>query len=264
MRWLASALICAALFAAGAGDAAKTKKPPKGHFGSEWVGADGDMRRPSLHLWVEPPRDDAAIYRAAQYDWKRSSIQVGPYPAAALKADQEGVVDLKLMVDAMGKPTDCHIIKGSGVAELDAHACPQLLRHAQFYPALGSDGQRIGREVSVSLSYILKLYVSVPAMTNFADQPRKPALPLNPITLETIGITDAHKAKIDNYAIAADVAIGADANPTSCLLTAPTLDDAIDAMVCDRLMQLGYKAASKWNGEAVADIVRVSLPLRQR
>jgi protein TonB len=58
-----------------------------------------------------------------------------PYPAADAKARHEGVVVLKVLVDAEGHPAEAKITRGSGYEGLDATARDWILKKWRFEPA---------------------------------------------------------------------------------------------------------------------------------
>jgi TonB family protein len=256
-------VVAAGLIATGA-TAATPKKKPRGHLGSEWVAPDGNMRRPQLGLMMIPPNADPEIYRSVEFDWEKSSIQTGPYPPNALKAEKEGEVSLRLAVDAAGKLTGCTIAQSSGSAELDAHACPHLIKYTSFHPALAKDGKRISYVSEARLSYELKLYMNVPVSNNvFEASPYQQAKASTPVTLDSLSITKADRAMTKNYGVGAWVTISPEGQPERCWLSSPTFVDSIDAKVCDGLMNdTSYVPARAQNGQAVRDRLSVFLTFR--
>lgn len=65
------------------------------------------------------------------------------YPAAAIRAEQQGTVGFTLSVDAEGRPSDCVVTRTSGVALLDETACSLMMRRARFEPARDAEGKAI-------------------------------------------------------------------------------------------------------------------------
>lgn len=63
------------------------------------------------------------------------------YPAAALRAGEEGRVGYRLVVSPDGRPTECAITSSSHSASLDAETCRILLRRARFSPARDGEGR---------------------------------------------------------------------------------------------------------------------------
>ena len=65
------------------------------------------------------------------------------YPAAAIRAEQQGTTGFRLSVDAGGKVTDCQVTSSSGSSVLDSTACSLLRRRARFTPAEDASGNKI-------------------------------------------------------------------------------------------------------------------------
>jgi protein TonB len=65
------------------------------------------------------------------------------YPEAALRAREEGTVELQLVVAPQGRVTGCTILKSSGSFVLDSSSCRLLVRRARFWPALDREGTPI-------------------------------------------------------------------------------------------------------------------------
>jgi protein TonB len=63
------------------------------------------------------------------------------YPAAAVRAREEGNVGFRLEIDKIGRVTACAIIVSSGSATLDSATCGLLVRRARFTPALDYKGK---------------------------------------------------------------------------------------------------------------------------
>ena len=69
--------------------------------------------------------------------WLRSE----DYPSAMLRNGAQGLVQFRLMVGVDGKPTACHIQRSTRPKELDEMVCRNLMRRANFTPALDSEGK---------------------------------------------------------------------------------------------------------------------------
>jgi TonB family protein len=65
------------------------------------------------------------------------------YPAAALRAGEEGMVAFTLTVDPSGRATGCAITESSGSALLDSTTCSLLVRRARFRPATDEGGRPV-------------------------------------------------------------------------------------------------------------------------
>ena len=80
----------------------------------------GSPPPPGLPLLLPPPRPLSSRLRVVGGpDWSDPSI----YPAAALRAEQEGPVGFVLLVGTDGRPRTCTISESSGFSELDAGTC---------------------------------------------------------------------------------------------------------------------------------------------
>jgi protein TonB len=63
------------------------------------------------------------------------------YPAAAMRAGEQGKVGFHLTVGADGRPTACSVTASSGSAILDSTTCGLLMRRARFSPARDETGR---------------------------------------------------------------------------------------------------------------------------
>lgn len=63
------------------------------------------------------------------------------YPSDLAERGVRGIVNFRLMIDAEGGVTACHIQQSTRPAEFDEAACKGLMRRAKFKPALDADGQ---------------------------------------------------------------------------------------------------------------------------
>jgi len=65
------------------------------------------------------------------------------YPPAAMRAEQEGTVAVRLNVEATGRVSNCTIVSSSGSVALDAATCRIFRSRARFNPARDSEGRAI-------------------------------------------------------------------------------------------------------------------------
>ncbi|MBD3814097.1 MAG: TonB family protein [Betaproteobacteria bacterium] len=65
------------------------------------------------------------------------------YPTGMLRKGQPGLVQVRLMVDPVGKPSSCHIQQSTRPQEFDDAVCAALMRRAMFEPALDAGGRPI-------------------------------------------------------------------------------------------------------------------------
>ena len=65
------------------------------------------------------------------------------YPAAALRAEEEGWVVYRMTIDKRGRVVGCAIISSSGSASLDSTTCRLIQARARFRPARNAKGKKI-------------------------------------------------------------------------------------------------------------------------
>lgn len=80
-----------------------------------------------------PPPAPPAEPRPTSWPWGLFSAD--DYPAAALRAEEQGRVTYRLTIGPDGRVSDCAIRGTSGSAALDAATCRILTRRARFIPA---------------------------------------------------------------------------------------------------------------------------------
>jgi protein TonB len=99
---------------------------------------------PSLpSAYVDPgPAVDDGPYEVSQLAYARPPGSP-TYPGPALRARQEGLVLLRIHVDAQGVPTHVEVERSSGHRVLDRAAVDYALKRLRFKPA-----ERDGRPVS--------------------------------------------------------------------------------------------------------------------
>lgn len=77
------------------------------------------------------------------------------YPAAALRAREEGEVRFRLQVDGTGRVSSCAITSSSGSQALDSTTCSLIVRRARFTPARDDSGRPVPDSVSGSIVWVL-------------------------------------------------------------------------------------------------------------
>jgi TonB family protein len=70
----------------------------------------------------------------------------GDYPAAAIRAHEQGTVAFRLEVGADGNPTGCSVVSSSGSQALDSTTCRLLMERARFRPARDAGGKAVTDE----------------------------------------------------------------------------------------------------------------------
>ena len=206
-------------------------------LGSQWSGPDGSAHVTQLGLDVLlPDVMDPGVYRRAEFDWRRSQLQRGTYPKAAFAAGKEGSVTLAVDIDSEGKPLRCAVSASSGAADLDAHACPHVLKNIRFVPTLPRDGVVRAETLSIALQYQMgPMMMFGPAEGGPPSTEAPEARPLSPIDAQLAGIAGV-PAPGDVRGVGATFAVAPDGSVSACLLRVPTRIDELDKRICDNLI----------------------------
>jgi TonB family protein len=72
-----------------------------------------------------------------------SWLNVNDYPKEMLNQGYEGIVNFRLIVDASGAPTSCHVQSSTRPKAFDDIVCQQVLKKARFHPALDANGKPV-------------------------------------------------------------------------------------------------------------------------
>lgn len=78
--------------------------------------------------------------------WKRSPatwFNASDYPASMIRDGYEGIVNFRLLVDAVGKPTSCKIQISTHPKAFDDAVCAAVMKRAEFEPALDAQGRPV-------------------------------------------------------------------------------------------------------------------------
>jgi len=83
-------------------------------------------------------------------------LRPADYPTGALRKGASAVIDFRLMLDAAGQPTDCHIQGMTKGEEFPMLTCKLLMKRARFSPALGADGKPIASYYTNSVRWTME------------------------------------------------------------------------------------------------------------
>ncbi|HEY5722836.1 MAG TPA: TonB family protein [Allosphingosinicella sp.] len=89
-----------------------------------------------------PPRPGDPVRRATPVVPLPSLFSADDYPAAALRAEEEGVVGYRMAIDREGRVVGCDITSSSGSASLDSTTCRLIRARARFRPARTAKGKK--------------------------------------------------------------------------------------------------------------------------
>ena len=85
-------------------------------------------------------------------------IRDDDYPAEALDRNEQGDVEMMLLIDGTGSVANCTIKKSSGSAALDRRTCEILQQRAKFKPALDRRGRPITESFTGKVSWRIGEY----------------------------------------------------------------------------------------------------------
>lgn len=75
------------------------------------------------------------------------------YPQEALNKGAQAILNVRVIVDATGRPASCVQSDVTVADEFNDHACKQIMRHAKFEPAIGIGGQPIASFYTTRVVY---------------------------------------------------------------------------------------------------------------
>lgn len=224
-------------------------------FGERFTAPDGRQRIAQFSTWDEDIlTPHPALVRRAGYDGQRSALQTGAYPVSA-RGDEEPVeLRVVLEIDSTGAPTGCRIVRPSGQPMFDAHACPHLMRHLRYIPALDWQGQRTGDRLAIRVRYgFIAVPVGPPVVRVVPSAiPRDPAPePTRPIDAAGIGLMEAD-VPANVTGVSGGLRVERDGRVSACTLLGATRIDAIDLRVCQRLRDWTFTPAIDRSGQPIA------------
>jgi TonB family protein len=88
-----------------------------------------------------PPPQRGTVRPARAQALLHQLLSNADYPAAAIRAGEQGLVGFRLDVGKDGRVTGCAITASSGSAILDSTTCQLMIRRARFTPALDHEGK---------------------------------------------------------------------------------------------------------------------------
>ncbi len=79
---------------------------------------------------------------------------VAQYPSQALMRGAQGIINMRVMLDAEGVVTDCELEKATKAESLDSPACREMKR-ARFDPALDREGKAMKSYYATRIVYMI-------------------------------------------------------------------------------------------------------------
>ena len=77
------------------------------------------------------------------------------YPAAALRAEEQGTVNMRLTIDPAGRVSACTVTASSGSAALDAAGCRLLRSRGRYRPARDAEGRPTTGAIAERIRWVL-------------------------------------------------------------------------------------------------------------
>jgi TonB family protein len=122
---------------------------------------------------LQPVRPSPAPTRAEPVNPLYAYIRADDYPAAALRAEEQGRVEYRLDVSADGMVRGCTITVSSSSPSLDAATCRILRARVRFVPARDRQGRFVTDTYASSIAWSLREDPQTPA-----SWPRTPLPPV--------------------------------------------------------------------------------------
>lgn len=235
---------------------ALAQEAPVRMLGESWSTASGLRRVAKISVALERQGGPSpALFRSLALNTRDFPLEKGPYPREALVTERGGAVGVKLTISDSGAPTACNIVRPSGVASLDAHSCPHILRHARFYPALTSEGHRAGGTVEATVLYSVVPWVPRSNANGIPPPLMRMGKQASPLTSPDLAMSAALKGRtLPQWigSVGAILRVEPNGGVSACVLHRPTQIDEIDKALCDNLMPLRFTPATDGSGQPVA------------
>lgn len=87
-----------------------------------------------------PPPPPSAAVRAKLRNARSTAISTADYPAASMRAEEEGTTVVKYDINEQGRVDKCDIVQTSGHDRLDTTTCTLIMRRFRFDPAKAAGG----------------------------------------------------------------------------------------------------------------------------
>lgn len=144
-------------------------------------------------------------------------ITYSDYPAAAMRANEFGIVSVLLLINTAGRAVSCKVTETSRSVALDDATCRLFGKRGRFQPGLDAGGHAIDAP-----------YRAAVAWGQDANQPR---VSFNvPLTVAAVPAGYAKAAKVQ-------LQFDAGGHATECVVTASSGSGTADAAVCRYLLK---------------------------
>lgn len=108
-----------------------------------------------VKYWGIDPETYADLIQNARPKHAKAWSRRISYPKRALRNNTMGALRIRMMIDAEGKPKNCHIIGAEATEDLSQGLCDSLMKYAKFEPALDENGKPTDGFYIMSLSFAI-------------------------------------------------------------------------------------------------------------
>jgi protein TonB len=115
----------------------------------------GPMILPKVDPPAPPPPEAKKLEPARAKANLASYVSDEDYPAAAIRAEDQGTTRFRLSIGSDGRVTECTITSSSGSSALDSTTCRLMKQRARFTPARDSSGKAVGDTVGGGIRWVL-------------------------------------------------------------------------------------------------------------
>ena len=123
-----------------------------------WTGAEATLQQCLSNLlarWGLSKEDQSRIVQNPAPERNlHTYVSDIDYPDGAVLRRAVGMIEARVMVAADGTPSDCHIVKSSGHADLDAMTCKVAVR-PKFKPAIDREGKPMASPYYFKISWLM-------------------------------------------------------------------------------------------------------------
>lgn len=112
------------------------------------VGTGGPAAQPTQTAMYKAK---GPVARGRPGDW----VNTNDYPSQDLREGNQGLVRVRLEVNAAGRASTCTVTVSSGFPRLDAATCAKLLTRARFDPASDESGAKVSGQWSGSVRWAI-------------------------------------------------------------------------------------------------------------
>lgn len=103
--------------------------------------------------WGLDPAVQRSLQRPAVPIDQRSWLGAGSYPWSFLRNSQSMIVNLRMVVDASGTPTECVVQSPKTQSGAETLTCREIMKTARFEPALDREGNAVPSFFATSIFY---------------------------------------------------------------------------------------------------------------